>query len=74
MVSTGEIRNCLLCARDFCDDHVSTKVLNDESVCEIDHGTYFRKHRHLLDVYPSLAARQLALREQGRQSAEEDLD
>jgi hypothetical protein len=74
LVSTGEIRKCLLCARDFCDMHVDAKVRNDLAVCEIDHGTYARKHRYLPNVYPSLAARDLALGDQERRSVEEDLD
>jgi len=70
LVSTGEIRNCLLCSRDFCEMHVSKSW----NVCEINHGTYHRKHRYLPGVYPSLAARNLALGVQESRSAEEYLD
>lgn len=58
LVSTGEIRNCLLCARDFCEKHVSRE---ERAVCEIDHGAYYQKHRTFPGVYASLAARNLTL-------------
>jgi len=70
LVSAGEIRNCLLCSRDFCEMHVSKSW----AVCEIDHGTYYRNHRHLPGVYSSLAARNLALGVQESRNAEEGLD
>ncbi|GAB7331398.1 hypothetical protein MBLNU13_g02821t2 [Cladosporium sp. NU13] len=44
--------------------HASTESSKDLPVCEIDHGKYCRKHTHLLNVYPSLTARKLALGEQ----------
>jgi hypothetical protein len=74
LVSTGEIRHCLLCSRDFCESHVSTKVRDDLAVCEIDHVTYFRNHDLLPGVYPSLAARESALGDRERRNAAEELD
>ena len=71
---TGEIRKCVLCSRDFCDKHVSTRSSKDLAVCEIDHGTYLKKHRHLPNVYSSLAERRLALGEQDCRDAGEELD
>lgn len=57
LVSGGIIRRCLLCCRDYCDGHNG----HEEDVCEINHETYFRDHRNLEDVYPSMAVRESAL-------------
>jgi hypothetical protein len=78
LVSTGEIRNCLLCSRDFCDRHkTKNEAIYDsknEAICEINHDTYYENHKRLPGVYPSLAARRSALGEQETRSEEEDLD
>lgn len=62
LVSGSKIRTCLLCCRDFCDKHNG----DDKDVCEIKHDTYYRNHRHLQDVYPSMAVRASFLRASGR--------
>ena len=44
---------CVLCSRDFCKAHNS----KDESVCEINHQTYYTKHQQIAGIFPSLEAR-----------------
>jgi hypothetical protein len=53
LVSDGKMHTCLLCSRDFCDKHSG----HDKDVCETNHDTYYRNHRHLQAVYPSLTVR-----------------
>lgn len=48
-----ETEHCVLCSRDFCQAHKS----KDESVCEINHHTYYIKHRQIPGLFPSLEAR-----------------
>jgi hypothetical protein len=55
IVSVGQIKHCVLCQRHYCE-HQS----NEENICEVNHNTYFRNHRHLRDIYPDLAARDAA--------------
>ncbi|KAB5511551.1 hypothetical protein GE09DRAFT_686782 [Coniochaeta sp. 2T2.1] len=50
---TSSTQECLLCTRDFCEKHKGT----DENVCEINHTTYYQRHRQLPNVYPTLKAR-----------------
>ncbi|KAJ5973079.1 uncharacterized protein N7479_002997 [Penicillium vulpinum] len=48
-----ETEHCVLCARDFCEAHKS----KDESVCEINHHTYYFKHQQIPGIFPTLEAR-----------------
>lgn len=48
-----QTEHCVLCSRDFCEAHKS----KDESVCEINHETYYIKHRQIHGIFPSLEAR-----------------
>lgn len=50
-------RTCILCQRGFCDKHHGT----EEGVCEVNHQTYYQRHSHLPNIYPSLTARAAAL-------------
>jgi len=52
------IKSCLLCRRDFCARHRS----ETEDVCQINHETYYAKHRLSVErIYPSLEDRREAL-------------
>lgn len=44
---------CLLCGRDFCNKHNG----HEEDECEINHDTYYKNHKQLEDVYPSMTVR-----------------
>lgn len=48
-----QTEHCMLCSRDFCEAHKS----KDESVCEINHQTYYIRHPHIPGIFPSLEAR-----------------
>ncbi|KAL3460052.1 hypothetical protein BJX64DRAFT_263848 [Aspergillus heterothallicus] len=50
---------CLLCGRQFCTRHRSNQHV--ESVCEVNHATYYARHRQLPGIYPSMEARERAL-------------
>ena len=48
---------CLLCARPHCEIHKG----KEESICEINHVTYFNSHRDFKDIYPGICSRDLGL-------------
>jgi len=51
---------CLLCNRNYCNEHRG----EDEGVCENNNKTYWtRHHMDSPDIYPSLAARELAMKQ-----------
>ncbi|WQF84031.1 hypothetical protein CDEST_09045 [Colletotrichum destructivum] len=52
--AAASTQRCLLCNRDFCNEHRG----NEESVCEINHQTYFRQHPDLHGkIYATMQAR-----------------
>ena len=57
LATKGSVMICLLCNRQFCESHKGKA----DTVCEINHLTYFRKHPTLDAVYPTLAARHEAV-------------
>lgn len=61
----GIIQTCLLCDRDYCELHESGEDKEHKpkegQVCEINHRTYYRKHPHLRNIYPTTMARNKAL-------------
>ncbi|RPA76027.1 hypothetical protein BJ508DRAFT_417753 [Ascobolus immersus RN42] len=51
-------RECVLCARDFCERHASIKHMENKAeferypVCEINHETYWRNHNGIGSLTP----------------------
>ncbi|KAF2670725.1 hypothetical protein BT63DRAFT_199948 [Microthyrium microscopicum] len=56
--TVGELHHCLLCRRDYCDTHKSS---DKDNICEINHITYYGRHPHLHDIWPSLERRSEAM-------------
>jgi hypothetical protein len=48
--TSGSTQTCVLCNRDFCEVHKGTS----DRVCEINHITYFAKHRNLTNIYATI--------------------
>lgn len=52
---------CVLCARPFCDKHKLQG--SNEVVCQVNHLTYYGKHRQIPGIFPDLQARERHLEE-----------
>lgn len=50
-------QTCLLCNRNFCEKHKG----KEEDVCEVNHETYYRNHRHIPGIFPDLPAFEAAM-------------
>lgn len=47
----GQVQDCVLCNRDYCESH---KSADQPGVCEINHHTYYKNHPDIQAIYPSL--------------------
>ncbi len=58
----GPSKFCVLCRRFYCQIHRATKGPEaDADVCEINHTTYYRNHRHSEEgIFPTLESEQTA--------------
>lgn len=47
LVQEGLSKTCVLCCRPYCPLHAASKrPTEDENVCEINHGTYYKNHKY----------------------------